>query len=69
MAQIRFFLDKIDCEARKVWVDVHPQKNLSGKGIPLKTTQAFLKILWGLHYKKWSVLSTPYGVLNDTVEG
>ena len=30
----------------KVQTDAHLQKSLPGKGIPLKTSQAFLKIFW-----------------------
>ena len=55
MAQNSFVLDEIDCEAMKVWADAHLQKSLPGKGIPLKTTQAFLKIFKELY----SAISKP----------
>ena len=45
MAQNSFVLDEINREATKVRADAHLQKSLPGKGIPLKTTQAFLKSL------------------------
>ena len=55
MAQNSFFLDEIDREATKVQADAHLQKSLPGKGIPLKTTQAFLKIFKELY----SAISKP----------
>ena len=42
MTQNSFVLDEIDREATKVRAYAHLQKNLPGKGIPLKTTQVFL---------------------------
>ena len=55
MAQNSFVLDEIDREATKVRADAHLQKSLPGKGIPLKTTQAFLKIFKELY----SAISKP----------
>ena len=55
MAQNSFFLDEINCEVTKVRPDAHLQKSLPGKGIPLKTTQAFLKIFRELY----SAISKP----------
>ena len=49
MAQISFYVDEINRQAMKVRTDAHPQKLLPGKGIPLKTTQTFLKISWELY--------------------
>ena len=49
MAQNSFVLDEIDREATKVRADAHLQKSLPGKAIPLKATQAFLKIFWELY--------------------
>jgi len=43
MAQNSFVQDEIDREATKVQADAYLQKSLPGKGIPLKTTQVFLK--------------------------
>ena len=55
MAQNRFVLDEIDREATKLQADAHLQKSLPGKGIQLKTTQAFLKIFRELY----SAISKP----------
>ena len=44
MAQKIFVLDEIDREATEVRANAHLQKSLPAKDIPLKTTQAFLKI-------------------------
>ena len=49
MTQNSFILDEIDREATKVQADAHLQKSLPGKGIPLKITQAFLKIFKELY--------------------
>ena len=46
---------EIDRKATKVRVDAHLQKSLSGKGIPLKTTQTFLTIFW----ESYSVIFKP----------
>ena len=49
MAQNSFFLNEIDREATEVRTDGHLQDSLPGKGIPLKITQAFLKIFKELY--------------------
>ena len=49
MAQNSCFSDKIDCKATKVWADAYLQKSHPSKGIPLKTTQALLKIFRELY--------------------
>ena len=49
MAQNSCISDEIDYEAMKVPVDSHLQKSHLGKGIPLKTTQALLKIFRELY--------------------
>ena len=49
MAQNSRFSDKLDREATKVQADTHLQKSHPGKGIPLNTTQTFLKIFWELY--------------------
>ena len=55
VAQNSFFLDEIDFEATKVQADAHLPKSLPGKDIPLKTTQAVLKIFRELY----SAISKP----------
>ena len=56
VAQNNFISDEIGCEATKVRADTQLQKSLPGKGIPLKTTQAFLKIfreLYSAYFKTY----------------
>ena len=55
MAQNSFVLDEIDRKATKVQADAYLQKSLPGQSIPLKTTQAFLKIFKELY----SAISKP----------
>ena len=45
----KHFADGIDHEAIKVQIDAHLHSNLFNKGIPLKTTQNYLKIFWKLY--------------------
>ena len=49
MAQNSFFLNESDREATEVQTDTYLLNNLPGNGIPLKTTQAFLKIFKELY--------------------
>ena len=49
MAQNSFFLNEIDREATEMRIGTHLQDSLPGKGIPLKNTQAFLKIFKELY--------------------
>ena len=49
MAQNSFFLNEIDREATEMRTGTHLQDSLPGKGIPLKNTQAFLKIFKELY--------------------
>ena len=49
MVQNSFVLDEINREVMKMQADTHLQKSLPSKGIPLKTTRAFLKIFWELY--------------------
>ena len=53
MAQNSFFLDEIVHEATKVQADAHLQNSLPGKGIPLKTTQGFIKNLLGIIFSSF----------------
>ena len=49
MAQNSSFLDEIDREATKVWVNAHLWKSLPGIGISLKIAQTFIAIVWELY--------------------
>ena len=50
MEQNSFFLNEIDREATEMRTGTHLQDSLPGKGIPLKTTQAFSKIFKEIIY-------------------